>query len=311
MLDYEAEEVWHNTFGAATGIISQFPNCQSELDFFYQNPMYYSRWYLNDIDGSFDCKGSTHTEQSHTSIVSHLGNGGNFSVAEHLKLLIERQVQQGKVKSENEIRSRQLSRKVGPKPLSCLTSNGDDDEKIEETMISISQPVSSSMEIQLYNSTESNEDKVIDTGKLSTYQTLLNQCEVLLQLIQHDKSKMAHFSDNITTWIERARKNLPIKVPFHTSNVDLKEDMGIIDRGRLSFAPNAANMKRLKSHHEKRKSFVIANKRSSNDDELCISNIKIRTCSLCGSKCHNKYTCPKVLSWGGEVLAAKDSCSWF
>ena len=72
--------------------------------------MYYSCWYLNDIHGSFNCRGLTHAEQNHASIVCHLGSGGNFSIAEHLKLLIERQVRQSKIKSENKIRSCQLRR---------------------------------------------------------------------------------------------------------------------------------------------------------------------------------------------------------
>eukprot|EP00957_Ditylum_brightwellii_P206978 15350887-Ditylum_brightwellii.AAC.1 len=57
-----------------------------------------------------DCKGSTHAEQNHASIVSHSRNGGNFSIAEHSKLLIERQVQQDKVRSENKMRSYQPQR---------------------------------------------------------------------------------------------------------------------------------------------------------------------------------------------------------
>eukprot|EP00957_Ditylum_brightwellii_P087043 6625613-Ditylum_brightwellii.AAC.1 len=118
--------------------------------------------------------------------------------------------------------------------------NGDDDEKIEETMSCVCHPVASSMEIQIINST----------------------------VVQCDKSKMVHFSDNLTACIERARKNLPIKVSFDTSNVDLKEDMMIIERGRLSAASNTANMKKLKYHHEKRMSCAIAKKRLSNNDEF-------------------------------------------
>eukprot|EP00957_Ditylum_brightwellii_P015743 1186774-Ditylum_brightwellii.AAC.1 len=108
ILDCETQEVWDSTYGAATAIIAHEPRQEAELDKIYQNPMYYSCWFLNDIHGSFDCKGSTHTEQNDASIVCHLGSGGNFSIAEHLKLLIEMQVTQSKNKSENEIRSCQL-----------------------------------------------------------------------------------------------------------------------------------------------------------------------------------------------------------
>eukprot|EP00957_Ditylum_brightwellii_P182969 13936531-Ditylum_brightwellii.AAC.1 len=308
MLDCETQEVWDSTYVAATAIIAHGPKRQSELDKIYQHPMYYSCWYLNDIDGLFDSKGSTPEKQNHAHIVRHLDNRGNFSIAEYLKLLIERQVRQGKARSENEMRSHQLQRsfksqkpsvkgmnyvlmlnslqyqeKLGQNVLSFVNSNGDDDEKIEETISCVSHTVSPSMEIQISNSTDSNDVKVMDTRELAIYQSLLSQCEVPLWLIQHDKSKMAHFSD-VTTCIKKARNDLPIKVSFGTSNIDLKEDMVIIERGRLSAAPNAANMKQLKSCREKRMSCAIANKRMSYDDKFCISNIKNRTCALCGSK---------------------------
>eukprot|EP00957_Ditylum_brightwellii_P088554 6744507-Ditylum_brightwellii.AAC.1 len=75
MLDCETQEVWDSTYGAVTAIIAYEPRRQSELDKIYQNSMCNSRWYLNDIHGSFDCKGSTHAEQNHASSICHLGSG--------------------------------------------------------------------------------------------------------------------------------------------------------------------------------------------------------------------------------------------
>ena len=98
-------------------------------------------------------------------------------------------------------------------------------------MSCVSQPVPSSMDIFLCNSTDSNDVEKIDTSKQETYQSLLLQCEHLLQLIQHDKSKMLDFSENIATCVARARKNLPIKVSFDTSSVELNDDNQIIERG--------------------------------------------------------------------------------
>ena len=181
----------------------------------------------------------------------------------------------------------------------------------DDSMSCVSQLVPSSMEIVLCNSTDSNDVERIDKSEEETYQSVLLQCENLLRLIQRNKSKMIDFSENIATCVVRARKNLPIKVSFDTSNVDINDDNQIIERGRLNVAPNAANMKRFKSRHEKRLACAIASKRSSNDDEYCISNTKRRTCSLCGGKGHKKNTCPKVINWGGEQLISKESRSWF
>eukprot|EP00957_Ditylum_brightwellii_P054374 4120014-Ditylum_brightwellii.AAC.1 len=75
MLDCETQEVWDSTYSAALGFIAHNPRQQSELLKIDQNPMYYSRWYLNDIHGSFDCRGATHAEQNHASIECHLGSG--------------------------------------------------------------------------------------------------------------------------------------------------------------------------------------------------------------------------------------------
>eukprot|EP00957_Ditylum_brightwellii_P212073 15366932-Ditylum_brightwellii.AAC.1 len=137
MLDCETQEVWHSTYGAAAAIISQFHNWQPELDKFYQNPMYYSCWYLNEIEGSFGCKGSTYMDQNHASIVSHLGNGGNFSIAEHLKLLIERHIQQGKVRPENQIRSHQLQRGFKPQKPGVKGENENEARKTGKVVVNI------------------------------------------------------------------------------------------------------------------------------------------------------------------------------
>eukprot|EP00957_Ditylum_brightwellii_P182754 13920168-Ditylum_brightwellii.AAC.1 len=125
-------------------------------------------------------------------------------------------------------------------------------------------------------------------------------------MIQRDKSKMLDSSENIATCVERARKDLPIEVSFDTSTVDFTDDNQIIERGRLNAAPNATNMKQIKPRHEKRLACAIANKRSSNNDEYCITNTKTRTYFLFGDKGHKKNTCPKVLIWGGEEFLLKE-----
>eukprot|EP00957_Ditylum_brightwellii_P095784 7297855-Ditylum_brightwellii.AAC.1 len=105
MISAESREVWDSIYAAASAVTATHPWRQFVLDKMYQNPRYYSLWYLNGIKGTFGCKGSTNTEQNHSSITAHLGQGGKCSVAEHMKVLIECQVRLGKQRRELELKN--------------------------------------------------------------------------------------------------------------------------------------------------------------------------------------------------------------
>ena len=111
MINADTKEVWDSTYAAATSVTVPHPRRQSELQKIYDNPRYYSQWYLNKIEGNFGCKGSTHAEQNHSSITAHLGQGGNFSIVEHIKVLIERQVRLGKQRRELELKNNQTRKR--------------------------------------------------------------------------------------------------------------------------------------------------------------------------------------------------------
>eukprot|EP00957_Ditylum_brightwellii_P025743 1947741-Ditylum_brightwellii.AAC.1 len=68
MLDCDTQEMWDSTNCVATAVITHEPRQQSELD-----------------------KEPTHADQNHTRILCHLGNRCTFSIADHLKVLIEMQ----------------------------------------------------------------------------------------------------------------------------------------------------------------------------------------------------------------------------
>ena len=98
--------------------------------------------------------------------------------------------------------------KVGTSILS-IANNSDDDNgnDIDVNSQVVTQNVYVNRDIQMSNSFDSNDSGLKHTRETVSYQSLLGQCEVLLRLIQHDKTKMSQFADNLTSCIERARKN--------------------------------------------------------------------------------------------------------
>ena len=85
------------------------------------------------MGGNFGFFGSVSAEQNHASVAAHLGKGGNFSIAEHTKLLADRQIHLAKVRRTEEDKLLSMieqfkSNKVGlrgedeSKARKCLTS---------------------------------------------------------------------------------------------------------------------------------------------------------------------------------------------
>ena len=56
------------------------------------NPTYYSRYHISTIFENLGYKGSVPSEQNHASNIAHIGQGGNFSIAEHIKKLYDGQI---------------------------------------------------------------------------------------------------------------------------------------------------------------------------------------------------------------------------
>lgn len=91
MLDGTKEE-WDTAFELASNMLESHPNRLQSLQNIHKDPSYYSKWYLVEMEGHFNFNGSVPAEQNHSSVAAHLGRGGNFEIAEHIKALVDRQV---------------------------------------------------------------------------------------------------------------------------------------------------------------------------------------------------------------------------
>jgi hypothetical protein len=65
-------------------------NVPNWIAFPHNNPNYYTGYVLKEMEGSLGKRGDSHAEHNHSSIVVHLGNGGNLNLAEHICQLLER-----------------------------------------------------------------------------------------------------------------------------------------------------------------------------------------------------------------------------
>ena len=100
------ESAWHSAYEEARDILIGDPDKLLSLDQIYRRAGYFSCWKLRTIEGNLFCKGSVTAEQNHASVVAHLGQGGNLSIAEHITALTQRQchLNQLRQKKENEKR---------------------------------------------------------------------------------------------------------------------------------------------------------------------------------------------------------------
>jgi hypothetical protein len=85
-------EEWEAAFQNAFRLLVGFPLHLESLENIHNNPLCCYKWHLNDLDGNFNFNGSVPAEQNHSSIAAHMGCGGNFAIAEHVKALVDRQI---------------------------------------------------------------------------------------------------------------------------------------------------------------------------------------------------------------------------
>ena len=91
------EEEFETSFEAAKQLLLPHPQKLSTLLHIHSNPSYYTKLSLLTMEGKFGFGGSVSAEQNHSSVTAHLGNGGNFCIAKHIKLLADQQVHLAKV----------------------------------------------------------------------------------------------------------------------------------------------------------------------------------------------------------------------
>ena len=74
------------------------------MDIIYNNPGYYAGYVLRNIEGNRVFRGSVPAEQNHSSVIAYLGEGGNWSIMEHMQKLRTRQQDHVKKKRKEEDR---------------------------------------------------------------------------------------------------------------------------------------------------------------------------------------------------------------
>ena len=84
------EEDFETAFEAAKQLLLPHPQKLSTLVHIHSNPSYYTKLSLLTIEGKSGFGGSVSAEQNHASVAAHLGKGGNFCIAKHIKLMEDR-----------------------------------------------------------------------------------------------------------------------------------------------------------------------------------------------------------------------------
>jgi len=91
MLKSITEAEYKLSFEIAMELVVDDPIKASYVEMIYNNPDYYSGYYLKLLNGNLRMMGDAPAEQNHSSIAAHLGNGANWTISEHVRQLIERQ----------------------------------------------------------------------------------------------------------------------------------------------------------------------------------------------------------------------------
>ena len=91
MLTCHTQAQWDLLYNKALREIDNDPDKVDKLIAIGHNPEYYAGYYLKGIEGNMGYLGSTHAEQNHASVKSHLGEGASWSIAEQMTHLFKRQ----------------------------------------------------------------------------------------------------------------------------------------------------------------------------------------------------------------------------
>jgi hypothetical protein len=161
------------------------------------------------------------------------------------------------------------------------------------------------------DSDSSDEDTPLSKLKQPTYQSLIQQFEVLARLVQSDCNSLASVSKMIQTVTGRARNGMSIAAHFDTtfgSNVSKKDAQRTPINGAMHASSTATLHNRLRSRHEKRRDHSTANRKRSlpsnnipigllpSNDRAHLAPPKTnkKGCSLCTISGHSRPNCPRT-----------------
>ena len=180
---------------------------------------------------------------------------------------------------------------------------------------------------------DSDTDNELDSHPLTklSYQSVMQQFEVLARLVQTDRNSIATVSKMIQTVTERARSGLSIDAHFDTSlgpPVSNKNAPRTPVNGTLRATTNVYEHNRLISRFERRRNHIHSNRKSvtsrtgararqprtpatnvpigmltSNDgDHLAPGRTNKQCCSLCKQAGHTKPKCPRTMCYKSPPL---------
>ena len=84
---------WESCYNSARVKLINLPLQLELLDKIYNNPEYYSGYYIRTLPCNLRRKGDVPAEQNHASNVAHLGNGASWSMMKQVQNGLERQQQ--------------------------------------------------------------------------------------------------------------------------------------------------------------------------------------------------------------------------
>ena len=87
MLKCSIESDWKTFYHNAVELVQHEPRAFGDLEEIYNNPSYYSSWYIRSMHENLELNGSVPAEQNHASICAHICNGRNFAICEHINKL--------------------------------------------------------------------------------------------------------------------------------------------------------------------------------------------------------------------------------
>ena len=91
MLSSCTEDEFPNAYISAIPFVQDNAKHATHLQKIFKKPSYFGGYYLRQIEGHMELKGSVPAEQNHSSICANLGREANWSVVEHCSQLIIRQ----------------------------------------------------------------------------------------------------------------------------------------------------------------------------------------------------------------------------
>ena len=102
MLLSKTVEEWENAYSCASEVLVSRPRMKSALDEIYNATEQYAGFFLRSIEGNLMMNGDVSAEQNHSGVVSYLGEGASFAVAEQVTHLLKRQQNVDKLRRQNE-----------------------------------------------------------------------------------------------------------------------------------------------------------------------------------------------------------------